>query len=77
MDYGSTLDVLRTRSLASVLEREIERMILASEIPPGRRVNENQLAARFGTSRGPIREAIRALEGAGMVETIPNRGTFL
>lgn len=77
MHDGSALDVLKTRSLASVLEREIERMILASEIPPGGRVNENQLAARFGTSRGPIREAIRALEGAGMVETIPNRGTFL
>jgi DNA-binding GntR family transcriptional regulator len=54
-----------------------ERLILSGSIPPGGRINENQLAASFGTSRGPIREAIRALEGAGMVEAIPNRGVFV
>lgn len=70
-------DSFRTGSLASVLETEIERLILAGTIQPGERINENQLAARFGTSRGPIREAIRALEGAGMVEAIPNRGVFV
>ena len=46
-------------------------------IAPGRKINENQLAVRFGTSRGPIREALRTLEGAGLVETIPNRGAFV
>ncbi|MGO4673227.1 FCD domain-containing protein [Bosea sp. 2YAB26] len=71
------LTILRTRSLSGVLEREIERAILAGEIPPGKRVNENHLAIRFGTSRGPVREALRALEGLGLVELIPNRGVFI
>ncbi|MCP4564545.1 MAG: FCD domain-containing protein [Bosea sp.] len=71
------LTILRTRSLSGVLEREIEKAILNGEIPPGKRVNENLLATRFGTSRGPVREALRALEGLGLVELIPNRGVFI
>lgn len=71
------LTILRTRSLSGVLEREIEKAILDGEIPPGKRVNENLLASRFGTSRGPVREALRALEGLGLVELIPNRGVFI
>jgi DNA-binding GntR family transcriptional regulator len=77
MNVPQPIDILRTRSLSSVLEGEIERLILSGEIAPGRKINENQLAVRFGTSRGPIREALRTLEGAGLVETIPNRGAFV
>ena len=76
-DTENTLEILRTRSLSGVLEREIEKSILSGQMPPGERVNENQLAARFGTSRGPVREALRALEGLGLVELIPNRGVFI
>jgi DNA-binding GntR family transcriptional regulator len=71
------IEILRERSLSSVIEGEIERLILNGEIAPGCKINENQLALRFGTSRGPIREALRSLEGAGLVETIPNRGAFV
>lgn len=71
------LTILRTRSLSGVLEREIEKAILDGQIAPGRRVNENHLATRFGTSRGPVREALRALEGLGLVELVPNRGVFI
>jgi DNA-binding GntR family transcriptional regulator len=77
MSTAEPLDILRTRSLSNVLEGEIERLILNGEIAPGRKINENQLALRFGTSRGPIREALRTLEGSGLVETIPNRGAFV
>ena len=67
----------RTASLTSVLEGQIERMIVAGDLAPGERINENQLAERFGTSRGPIREAVRALEGSGLVTSIRNRGFFV
>ncbi|MBC7800544.1 MAG: FCD domain-containing protein [Gemmatimonadaceae bacterium] len=67
----------RTASLATVLEREIERMIVGADLAPGERINENQLADRFGTSRGPIREAVRALEGSGLVTSVRNRGFFV
>ncbi|HWT31765.1 MAG TPA: FCD domain-containing protein [Propylenella sp.] len=71
------LRILQTVSLTTVLEREIESLILSGELPPGDRINEIQLARRFGTSRGPIREATRSLEGKGLVEVVRNRGVFI
>ena len=71
------LRILRTVSLANVLEREIESLIVSGELPPGDRINEIQLARRFGTSRGPIREATRSLEAKGLVEVVRNRGVFI
>jgi DNA-binding GntR family transcriptional regulator len=71
------LRILRTVSLTNVLEREIESLIVSGELPPGDRINEIQLAKRFGTSRGPIREATRSLEAKGLVEVVRNRGVFI
>ncbi|MXQ14356.1 FCD domain-containing protein [Microvirga makkahensis] len=71
------LAVLQTSSLATAIEREVERLILSGSFAPGERINENQLAQKLGTSRGPIREAVRALEGSGLVVSIPNRGSFI
>jgi DNA-binding GntR family transcriptional regulator len=67
----------RGPSLSKVLCDQLEGMILSGEMKPGERLNEQQLAQRFGVSRGPIREAIRALEGAGFVEAVTNRGVFV
>jgi phosphonate utilization transcriptional regulator len=71
------LAVLQTSSLATAIEREVERLILSGSFAPGERINENKLAQKLGTSRGPIREAVRALEGSGLVVSIPNRGSFI
>ncbi len=70
-------DNLRGTSLTSVLQQEIERMVISGELRPGERINEQQLAARFGVSRGPIREAVRGLEGAGLARAVTNRGVFV
>jgi DNA-binding GntR family transcriptional regulator len=43
----------------------------------GSRINESELSQRFNTSRGPIREALRALEEAGLVRNEKNRGVFV
>src|SRR3546814_5092102 len=51
--------------------------MVEGELAPGERLNETQLAARFGTSRGPLREATRSLEAKGFVEVIRNRGVFV
>lgn len=68
---------LRLNSLPMLLEREIESMILDGRLSIGGRINENQLAATFGVSRGPVREALRSLEALGLVELLPNRGVFI
>lgn len=71
------VQILRTSSLPMLLEQEMERVILGGEFAPGDRINEKDIALRFGTSRGPVREALRALESSGLVEQIPNRGFFV
>lgn len=71
------LNVLLNSSLSEILGQELERLILSGELQPGERLNEIQLANRFGTSRGPIREASRVLASRGLVEIVPNRGVFV
>lgn len=73
----SPIDFLRTRSLANVVQAEIERMIVEGEFTPNERINENALAQRLGVSRGPIREACSALAALGLIQIIPNRGFFV
>jgi DNA-binding GntR family transcriptional regulator len=72
-----TIAMLRTHSLTGVVQHEIERMILSGELPAGSRLNENALASKLSVSRGPIREACRALAELGFVHLIPNRGVFV
>jgi len=72
-----TITLLQTSSLASVVQGELERMILGGELQPGARLTEVALAARLGVSRGPLREAFRMLEEAGLVRTEKNRGVFV
>lgn len=64
-------------SLASHLERQLEHLVLTGELAPGERLNEIHLAARFGTSRGPLREALRMLHAKGFVTTVRNRGMYV
>lgn len=74
---ASDLALLRTSSLTGALERELEHLILAGALKPGERLNEIQLSTRFGTSRGPLREATRSLHAKGLVDIIRNRGVFV
>lgn len=72
-----SLEAIRSQSLTGVLLQRIEKVILSGELKPGASVNENKLAARFGVSRGPIREACRGLVGAGLLVFKVNRGFFV
>ena len=72
-----TIALLRSASLASAALQEIERLILAGELPPGAKLTEAALSERLGVSRGPIREAFRRLEEAGLLRQEKNRGVFV
>jgi phosphonate utilization transcriptional regulator len=74
---ASPLQILQAHSLPSAVQAEIERLILGGELPVGQRINEVALSERFGTSRGPVREALRALEECGIVRAERNRGVFV
>lgn len=68
---------LQSNSLANLVQREIERMILDGTLPSGAKLTEATLADQIGVSRGPVREAFRTLEEAGLVRTEKNRGVFV
>lgn len=72
-----TIALLRSASLASAAQQEIERLILGGELPPGAKLTEAALSERLGVSRGPIREAFRRLEEAGLLRQEKNRGVFV
>lgn len=67
----------RPQSLTSIVLQELETQILSGRISPGEPINEKAFAERNSVSRGPIREACRRLEEAGLVTIIPNRGVFV
>src|SRR5437762_13288406 len=52
-------------------------MILAGDLPAGAKLNEATVADLLGVSRGPVREAFRALEESGLVRLEKNRGVFV
>lgn len=52
----------------------LREAILAGALPPGSRLRQERLAGQFGTSRIPVREALRALEHEGLVSSLPYRG---
>ena len=58
--------------------QQIEARILNGELKPGDRLSpERELAEQFGVSRTAVREAVKALIQAGLVEAHPGRGTFV
>ncbi|QHJ01086.1 phosphonate utilization associated transcriptional regulator [Xylophilus rhododendri] len=68
---------LQGNSLAGLVQNELERMILAGDLAPGAKLTEITIATQLGVSRGPVREAFRMLDEAGLVRTEKNRGVFV
>jgi DNA-binding GntR family transcriptional regulator len=65
---------VRAQSLVDVVAERIEAAIISGTLEPGSRLSEQALAASLGVSRGPLREAIRRLEGRKLLERTPNIG---
>ena len=74
---AATIALVQSSSLPALVQKEIERMILAGEFAAGAKLNEAVVAELLGVSRGPVREAFRALEESGLVRLEKNRGVFV
>lgn len=71
---GVLNEKVHARSLVDVVAERIEAAIISGQLEPGAKLSEQGLAASLGVSRGPLREAIRRLEGRKLLERTPNIG---
>ena len=68
---------LAHRTMASAAGAELRRRILEGTYPAGLPLRQDALAAEFGTSRIPVREALVQLEAEGLVRILPHRGAIV
>lgn len=69
--------VSRDGNASSRVAAGIRDAIAHGEYPPGSRLRQEEIAERFGASRVPVREALRALEAEGLVTLVPNAGAWV
>jgi phosphonate utilization transcriptional regulator len=74
---AAAIALVQSASLPALVQEELERMILAGELAAGSKLNEAAVAELLGVSRGPVREAFRALEESGLVRLEKNRGVYV
>ncbi|WP_204114474.1 FCD domain-containing protein [Shimia biformata] len=55
--------------------QDLRERILNLDLPPGAPLSRNEIAADFGVSQAPVREALQALEEDGLVQIIPQSRT--
>jgi DNA-binding GntR family transcriptional regulator len=65
------------QALVDELAAAIQARVLNGEIATGTRLRQQSLAAEFGVSRTPVREALRKLQASGLVEVQPRRGALV
>lgn len=67
----------RKESLAERAHSALKQDIISCKLPPGEPINEGELAATYGMSKTPIREALNLLRNEGFVQILPRRGTLV
>jgi DNA-binding GntR family transcriptional regulator len=68
---------LINRPLYEDVAEKLREQIFAHELAPGSWLDEQNLAAAFGISRTPMREAIKVLASEGLVTTKMNKGAYV
>src|SRR5882757_4830170 len=74
---GILSNKISAQSLVDALAERIEAAIMSGDLQPGSKISEQALAASLGVSRGPLREAIRRLEGRKLLQRTPNIGVHV
>lgn len=71
------VDGLRRASTRTHVYNVIRRAIVSLELAPGEALSEVGLATRYAVSRTPVREALIRLADEGLIEVVPQLGTFV
>ena len=72
-----TLGPLERKNLNQQVYDQLERQIISGKLAPGSRLSEGEVAAVFGVSRSPVREAILELERVGLATRVGPRARFV
>jgi DNA-binding GntR family transcriptional regulator len=72
-----TIQRSRGRTKADVVYEALQSAILSGNLIEGEHLRQEEVAARWGVSQTPVREAFRRLESEGLVEHAPNRGVVV
>lgn len=65
------------RTKADVVYEALQGSILSGQIVEGEHLRQEEVAAHWGVSQTPVREAFRRLESEGLVEYVANRGVIV
>ena len=68
---------LEARTLRANVTDLIRRAIIEGDLPAESELNQAQIAAKLGISRGPVREAMGRLEQEGLIKNVPYKGVFI
>jgi DNA-binding GntR family transcriptional regulator len=71
------LEALEAPNLRDRIELRIRNAIVSGAFGPGERLVESGIAEHLGVSRGPVREALAALDREGIVVHVPRKGFFV
>jgi DNA-binding GntR family transcriptional regulator len=70
-------NILERKTVAEAAAEELRMRILSGALQAGAQLRQEVLAAELGVSRIPLREALRLLEGEGLVTIVPHRGAVV
>ena len=70
----SVIATAQSLSISQELTANLRDAIIAGEIAQGSKLSETKLAAELDVSRGPLREALRNLEGMNLIHHVPQQG---
>ena len=68
---------METLSMVEIAVQHIEKLIITGALNPGDQIKEDEVANGLGISRPPVREALKCLEGEGLLIRKPRKGAFV
>lgn len=68
---------MKVESIVDIATKYIEEQIITGNLKPGEQIKEEDIVKRLDISRPPVREALKSLEGEGIVVRRPRKGAFV
>jgi len=75
MKHQKVTSLTERQTLSEQVFNTLKEAIVSGELAQGSKITEDVIAKKYGISRGPLREAIRRLEGLRLLVRIPHAGT--